>query len=194
MLAADSLPGAFVHSRKEHKPKLLNPDILRWGRGLPREGVGAKKFDMPLETREIKLFWRDIPGCCWDIPAVPEKFENKKRFVFDFWPLKTSLAHDACSAGGRWVLESPLFFVCQSFLLVVFLSVCVVHLVRFLSGRLNRLNAILSLLHYLDRYRTPSAIGSAILSRPISHPNTGGSPQPPHSKPLGGLNRAIVVL
>ena len=32
------------------------------------------------------------------------------------------------------------------------------------------------------------------LSRPISHPNTGGSPQPPCSKPLGGLNRTIVVL
>ena len=31
-----------------------------------------------------------------------------------------------------------------------------------LSGPLNRLNAILSLLHPLDRYRTPSAIGSAI--------------------------------
>ena len=66
-----------------------------------------------------------------------------------------------------------------------------------LSGPFDRLNAILSLLHPLDRYRTPSAIGSAIgrpLSRPISHPNTGGSPQPPRSKPLGGLNRAIVVL
>ena len=66
-----------------------------------------------------------------------------------------------------------------------------------LSGPLNRLNAILSLLHALDRSRTPSAIGSAIgrpLSGPISHPNTGGSPQPPRSQPLGGLNRAIVVL
>ena len=31
-----------------------------------------------------------------------------------------------------------------------------------LSGPLNRLNSILSLLHPLDRYRTPSAIGSAI--------------------------------
>ena len=53
------------------------------------------------------------------------------------------------------------------------------------------------MLQPLDRYRTPSAIGSAIgrpLSRPVSHPNTGGSPQPPRSKPLGGLNRAIVVL
>ena len=58
-----------------------------------------------------------------------------------------------------------------------------------LSGPLNRLNAILSLLQPVDRYRTPSAIGSAIgrpLSRPISHPNTGGSPQPPRSKLLGG--------
>ena len=66
-----------------------------------------------------------------------------------------------------------------------------------LSGPLNRLNAILSLLHPLDRHRTPSAIGSAIgrpISRPISHPNTGGSPQPPLSKPLGRLNRAIVAL
>ena len=67
----------------------------------------------------------------------------------------------------------------------------------YLSGPLNRLNAILSLLQPLDRYRTPSAIGSAIgrpLSPPISHPNTGGSAQPPRSKPLRGLNRAIVAL
>ena len=35
---------------------------------------------------EIKLFGRDIPGFCWDIPAVPEKFENKES-VFNFWPL-----------------------------------------------------------------------------------------------------------
>ena len=68
---------------------------------------------------------------------------------------------------------------------------------RHLSGPLNRLNAILSLLQPLDRYRTPSAIGSAIgkaLSRPISHPRTGRSTQPPRSKPLRGVNRAIVAL
>ena len=66
-----------------------------------------------------------------------------------------------------------------------------------LSGPLNQLNAILSLLQPLDRYRTPSAIGSAIgrpLSRPISLSCTGGSPQPPRSKPFRGLNRAIVAL
>ena len=38
---------------------------------------------MSIETRETKLFWRDIPGFCRDIPDVPEKFE-KKRFVFNF--------------------------------------------------------------------------------------------------------------
>ena len=46
-------------------------------------GWGAKKFDMSLETREIKLFGRDIPGFCRDIPEGPEKFE-KKKFVFNF--------------------------------------------------------------------------------------------------------------
>ena len=72
-------------TKKEHKPKLLSPNIFRWGRGLPRERVGAKKFDTSLETREIKLFWRDIPGFCRDIPEVPKKFE--KKIVFNFWPL-----------------------------------------------------------------------------------------------------------
>ena len=68
---------------------------------------------------------------------------------------------------------------------------------RKLSAPLDRLNAILSLLQPLDRYRTPAAKGSAIgahLSRPISLPRTGRSPQPPRSKPLRGLNRAIVAL
>ena len=45
-----------------------------WGSST-REGVGAKKFGMSLETREIKHFWRDIPGFCWDIPGAPEKFD-----------------------------------------------------------------------------------------------------------------------
>ena len=63
-----------------------------------------------------------------------------------------------------------------------------------LSGPLNRLNAILPLLHPLDRYRAPSAIGSAIeRSRPISHPHAGRSSRLPLPKPLRGLNRTIVV-
>ena len=66
-----------------------------------------------------------------------------------------------------------------------------------LSGPLNRLNAILSLLHPLDRYRTPlcdSECDWEALSRPISHPPTGRISQPPHSKHLRKLNGAIVVL
>ena len=42
---------------------------------------------MSLETRETKLFRRDIPGFCRDIPEVPEKFE-KQKFVFNSRPLK----------------------------------------------------------------------------------------------------------
>ena len=49
-------------TKKEHKPKLLSPDIFWWVRGLPREGVGGKKFGMPLETREIKLFLAGYRG------------------------------------------------------------------------------------------------------------------------------------
>ena len=75
--------------KKEPKPKLFGPDIFGCGGGLPHEWVGAKKFGMSLETREIKFFWRDTPGFCWDIPAVPEKFE-KKKFVFNFRPLLQS--------------------------------------------------------------------------------------------------------
>ena len=73
-------------TKKEPKPKLLSPHIFWWGGGLPREGVGAKKFGMSLETQGIKLFWRDIPGFCRDIPEAPEKFE-KKMFGFNSRPL-----------------------------------------------------------------------------------------------------------
>ena len=63
------------------KPKLFDPDIFGWGGGLPRKGVGGKEFGMSFETQGNQTFWRDIPG-------VPEKFE-KKRFVFNFRPLKS---------------------------------------------------------------------------------------------------------
>ena len=82
--------------KKEPKPKLFGPDIFGWAGGLPREGVGAEEFSMSLETRETKLFWRDIPGFCRDIPGfcrdipeVPEKIWKKtKKFVFNFRSLK----------------------------------------------------------------------------------------------------------
>ena len=77
--------------KKEPKPKLFGPDIFQWGRGLPRERVGAKKFDMSLETQGIKLFGWDIPGFCRDIPEAPEKFEKKKvRVQFPF-PIVVSI-------------------------------------------------------------------------------------------------------
>ena len=44
---------------------------------------------MSLETREIKLFGRDIPGFGWDIPAVPKKFE--KNNCVQFWPLSHTI-------------------------------------------------------------------------------------------------------
>ena len=68
---------------------------------------------------------------------------------------------------------------------------------RPLSGPLNRLNAILSLLQPLDRYRAPSAIGSAIGRAYLALSRFRvqlGVLNPPCSKPLRGLNRAIVAL
>ena len=49
--------------------------------------MGAEEFGMSLETRETKLFWRDIPGFCRDIPEVPEKFEKKKVWVQFSFPI-----------------------------------------------------------------------------------------------------------
>ena len=37
--------------KKEPKPKLFGPGIFRWGGGLPRERVGAKKSGVSLETQ-----------------------------------------------------------------------------------------------------------------------------------------------
>ena len=56
----------------EPKPKLFGPDSFGQGGGLPCEGVGANKFGMSLETREIKLFWAGYHGI-----LAPEKFEKK---------------------------------------------------------------------------------------------------------------------
>ena len=71
-----------ISNLKVQSPRVSSRAIFWWGGGLPREGVGAKKFGMSLETQAIKLFWRDIPGFCRDIPEAPEKFE-KKMFGFN---------------------------------------------------------------------------------------------------------------
>ena len=94
-----------IQARKKN-PNLnfLSPDIFWWGGGLPREGVGAKKFGMSLETQGIKLFWRDIPGFCRDIPEAPEKF--KKKCLGFFRVVKTVLL-----ANGHFAGVTPAIFV-----------------------------------------------------------------------------------
>ena len=70
-------PKGSSGKKKEPKPKLFGPDIFGWGGGLPREGVGAKKFGMSFETQGNQTFWRDIPGFCRGFLGAPEKFEKK---------------------------------------------------------------------------------------------------------------------
>ena len=76
---------------KEPKPKLLSPDIFRWGGGLPPERVGAKKFGMCLEPREINLFGRDIPGFCPEYPGSARKVWEKNVWVQFSWGPKSSV-------------------------------------------------------------------------------------------------------
>ena len=54
------------------KLKLLGPHIFRRGEGLPREGVGANKLGMSLETQRSQTFWRDSPGLFAGICRGPE--------------------------------------------------------------------------------------------------------------------------
>ena len=93
----------FSGTKKEHKPK---SGYFRWGRGLPHEGAGAKKFGMSLETREIKLFWRDILGFCRDIAAVPEEFEKirqeKRAKRLSFWVWRPLGGVGVFHAEGWW--------------------------------------------------------------------------------------------
>ena len=42
--------------KTEHQPKLFGPDIFGLGGGLPREGVGAKKFGMSIDTQGNQTF------------------------------------------------------------------------------------------------------------------------------------------
>ena len=78
---------SLIQARKKNPNPNFLVRIFSSGVGvLPRERVGAKKFDTSLETREIKLFGRDIPGFCRDIPGAPEKFEKKKVWGSIFVP------------------------------------------------------------------------------------------------------------
>ena len=68
--------------KKEPEPELLGSDIFRWGGGLPREGVGAKKFNMSLETKLFGGISRDFAGISWGRP----KSLRTKSFLFNEGP------------------------------------------------------------------------------------------------------------
>ena len=92
-------PDPFLSQGRKRNPNL---NFLVWifsgGVGVFHvNGWGAERFGMSIETREIKLLGRDIPGFCRDIPEVPEKFE-KKKFVFNFGPLFAVLRTLFCHA------------------------------------------------------------------------------------------------
>ena len=87
---SDKVAHALVSgTKKEPKPKLLSPDIFLWGGDLPHEGVGGQRVRYVPRNQGNQTFLAGYPGICWDIPAVPEKFE-KKKFVFNFLPLVCS--------------------------------------------------------------------------------------------------------
>ena len=95
-----------IRHEKRSQTQTFESGYFRWGRGLPHEGVGAQKVGMSLEAQEIKRFWQDIPGFCWDIPAVPEKFENKKSLCSMSGPYTTIIFQKsfASDATPKWHL------------------------------------------------------------------------------------------
>ena len=72
--------GASVWATNQARKRnpVLNFLVRIFSGGVPREGVGAKKLGMSLETRETKLFFcgisRDFAGIS---RRCPKKFENR---------------------------------------------------------------------------------------------------------------------
>ena len=82
---------------KEPKPKLFGPYIFGWGGGLPREGVGAKKFGMPFKAQGNQAFWRDITGFARISRGCLKSL--RKMFVFNSRPLKGRAEEDSSHKG-----------------------------------------------------------------------------------------------
>ena len=90
-------------TKKEHKPKLLSSDIFRWGRGLPREGVGAKSSICPSKPGKSNFFGgisRKCPKSLrkkvrvqFSAPILggcPQRFQGKRGFARPGRSLRTS--------------------------------------------------------------------------------------------------------
>ena len=69
-------PSLLSAKQKEHQPKLLGPDVFRWGGDLPREGVGVKSSICPFKPKENKLLGLISRDFGWDIPGAPEKLRT----------------------------------------------------------------------------------------------------------------------
>ena len=84
----------FSGTENKHKPKLLSPDIFRWGRGLSHEGGGGQKVRYVPRNQGNETFWAGYPGFCRDILAVPEKFEKKSQcsIFVPYFPLIPSFS------------------------------------------------------------------------------------------------------
>ena len=61
-------------AKKEPKPKLFGADIFRWGRGLSREGVGAKTS----LGKGNQTFWAGYPGVLPGYPGGGRKVWEKR--------------------------------------------------------------------------------------------------------------------
>ena len=62
-------------TKKEHKPTLLSTDIFRWGRGLPREGVGPKSSMCPSKPGKSNFFG----GISQDFAGISRKCPKSLR-------------------------------------------------------------------------------------------------------------------
>ena len=71
--------------KKQHKLKLLGPDIFRWGGDLPRKGVGSQVRYVPRNPGKINYLAGYSRIFAWISRPKPEQFENIK---FKFWPRK----------------------------------------------------------------------------------------------------------
>ena len=77
------LPFSSFGKKKAPKPKLFGPDILGWVGGLPREGVGAKKFGMSFETQGNQTLCGIYPGILPGISqGCPKSLRKKVRVQF----------------------------------------------------------------------------------------------------------------